>query len=84
MLNNTKFEIVNNQLTLVDSGEVIPDNEPGFILRGKDRRALSTIGCYQGVCALGDEWKQVQKVIESFREFRENNPELMANPLEVY
>jgi len=84
-MNNQAFVINNNQLQLIRTGERISDEEPVFILRARDRHALSTIRVYQStVRPRSEEWKMLQSIIEDFAKFSELYPLRMGNPSEVY
>jgi len=84
-MNNQAFVINNNQIQLIRTGERIPDEEPVFILRARDRQALSTIRVYQStVRPLSEQWKTLQAIIEDFRLFMESNTLQIGSPSEVY
>jgi len=84
-VNNGKFTIKDNQLVFIGSGEVIPEDEPVFILRACDRQASSILRVYQSKMRPTDPcWKGIQAVIEEFTRFRKNNPDKMKQPDEAY
>ncbi len=85
-MNNAVFEIVDNRLvSTTKAGETVPDDEPVFILRGRDLKALSTIRSYQSTFSpMNDSWKTTQKVLNDFSEFREQNPKKMTEPEDLY
>lgn len=73
------------QLAFQGSNEVIPEDEPIFILRGCDRQALSILRVYQAKMRPTDNcWKGLQAVIEEFTFFRYNNQSKMKQPSEAY
>jgi len=84
-MDNNVFAIYENQLQIKRTGELIPDEEPVFILRARDKQALSTIRVYQSTLRpAGEEWKIIQEVIEKFTLFAGLNRLRMGNPSEVY
>lgn len=84
-MNNGKFTIRDDQLTFMDTGGVIPEDEPVFILRGCDRQALSVLRVYQSkMRPTSKDWKGLQAVINAFSLFRASQPQLMKQPAEAY
>ena len=62
-------------------GEIpVPDNEPLFIFRAKDRKALSALVAYNMILDTLEQKESVTKSINDFRRFQEDNPELMGEP----
>lgn len=59
---------------------VIPDDEPIFIFRAKDKNALTMLEVYQRLCADKNHQDVIGKRIQDFKEFRDKNPELMKEP----
>ncbi len=73
------------QLAFQGTDEVIPEDEPVFILRASDRQASSILRVYQSKMRPSDNcWKGLQAVIEEFTHFRQDNPDKMKQPEEVY
>ena len=60
--------------------EPIPEDEPVFILRGKDFNALHAIIYYQSLCTDESQKNAIDNSIEAFKNFAANNPERMKNP----
>jgi len=84
-MNNRKFTIEDNKLKLIALKITIPEDEPVFILRARDNKALSTIRVHQSTFApTSEHWKVVQTVIDDFTAFRQGNSVLMGAPSEVY
>ena len=88
-MNNRIFFINQKELVLKrpdkSDYEVVPKNEPVFILRARDCKAMGTIRCYQALFAPSSEqWKVVQDVIDDFAKFRKESPELVGEPDECY
>lgn len=87
MLNNKVFETCPDVpgLVIKETGELIPCDEPVFILRACDSQAASTIRVYQSLMAPRSEnWKTTQSVLDDFTQFRKENPERMQSPEEAY
>lgn len=86
-MNNRVFFIHKGEDVLVSikTNEDVPEDEPVFILRARDRKAPSTIRVYQSTTRpASKEWKTLEAVLDDFRKFREENPGLMGDPSEVY
>ncbi len=84
-MNNTVFEIIENRLVSKTHDEAVPENEPIFVLRARDSKALGTIRCYQSLFTpTSRNWKIIQKILEDFSEFRQKFPEEMKKPEELY
>jgi hypothetical protein len=62
------------------SGEVIPDDEPVFILRARDRWAIDVLLHYQGLCQDREHRLAVERRIEEFDRFQDENAERMKEP----
>ena len=62
------------------SGELIPDDEPIFILRARDIHAILMLEGYATNIIERDHRIAVQGRIEDFREFAANHPERMKEP----
>jgi len=75
-----KYKIKNNQLVKRIGEKPIPDDEPVFVFRAKDRKALGALMSYNAVLDTLEQKEAVTKAINAFREFQENNPEKMAEP----
>ncbi len=79
-MNERKYKIKNNQIVKRDGEIAIPDDEPLFIFRAKDRKALIALCCYNMVLDNLDQKAAVTKSIEDFRDFQERNSEKMGEP----
>lgn len=78
-----KFSIRGWQIVNTVSGEAIPEDEPLFLLRGRDHLALVAIHAYQGACeAECNELHMagIQQVREKFCQFAAYHPERMKQP----
>jgi|ERR1017187_9350667 hypothetical protein len=75
----TEFEIIN-----IVSGESIPEDEPLFLLRGRDGLALGRLEQYRAACVEAGcnelHIAGVNQVLSKFRKFREEHPERMKQP----
>ena len=79
-MHERKYMIKNNQLVKRSNQVPIPDNEPLFILRAKDRKALAALTAYSMVVDSLDQKESIQKSVEDFRRFMAENPDLMGEP----
>lgn len=62
------------------SGEPIPDDEPVFIFRAKDRRALTALTAYYAAITNAEHARTVAARIDSFKAFAAGHPERMREP----
>lgn len=84
-MNNQKFEIKSDQIVFRSTGEAIPEDEPVFVLRARDKGALSILRVYQSTMRpVSDNFKGVQRVMDDFTVFREIHPDRMLPPDEAY
>ena len=58
----------------------IPDEEPLFIFRAQDRKALPALVAYNVILDNLDQKAEVMKSINDFRKFQEKFPERMKEP----
>ena len=58
----------------------IPDDEPLFILRAQDIKALPVLLAYLMIQNTLEMRTSVKESIEDFRRFAEKNPDRMKNP----
>lgn len=67
-----------------DSHKPIPDDEPLFLLRAKDIRALYALVGYKTACKIGgcdtSHLDGIDRAIAQFQKFRAFNPERIKNP----
>ena len=76
-----KYGIRDNRLFNRASGEFIPEDEPVFIFRARDRHAIYAIAQYKGHYLQDESHKEaVGNRIKDFRAFMEANPKRMKEP----
>ena len=84
-MDNQVFYIINDELCLARTGEPVPCDEPVFVLRARDKKALGTLRVHQAVFSpSSEEWRVMQNTIEDFTRFRDDYPNEMGKPTEVY
>ena len=62
------------------SGKPIPAEEPVFIFRARDRKALVALSAYAGAVSNTDHFWAVKRRMDDFRRFESKNPTLMKDP----
>jgi hypothetical protein len=81
---DTKFEIKDNRLVKKSNGEAIPDDEPTFILRGRDELAVPLLKVYHILCKIaGCTSYQIVKnnqTLSNFCKFAAEFPDRMKQP----
>lgn len=63
-----------------ETGSVIPDDEPVFILRARDKHAIDTLLFYLRQCEITEHCLVIEKRINDFLMFEENNQYRMREP----
>lgn len=79
-MHERKYEIRDNRLVKRSNQVPIPDDEPLFIFRAKDRKALAALTAYNMILDNLAQKKAVKRGIDDFRDFQEKNPDLMQEP----
>ena len=79
-MHERKYKIKDNQIVKRDTEVPIPDYEPLFIFRAKDRKALPALVAYNMIIDNLEQKEAVTKSIHDFREFQINFPNKMAEP----
>lgn len=79
-----KFHIENNQIVKTSNGDIIPEDEPLFLLRARDHLALQLLEFYN-ILSLNDSCtdyhlKGIQEALKQFKAFKEKFPERMKQP----
>lgn len=62
------------------SGDNIPANEPVFIFRARDKKAVPALHFYVGICNDREHVAAVQQRIDDFQAFAKQHPHLMKHP----
>lgn len=62
------------------SGEVIPEDEPIFIFRARDRKAVKALRAYADACGKIDQEDVVLSRVKQFEHFARDNPDRMKEP----
>ena len=79
-----KFELRDDQIVKKSNGEPIPDDEPVFILRARDRLALRLLCEYRAMSERDGcndyHFGILDKTIARFADFRVQHPERMKQP----
>ncbi len=75
-----KYDVRDGRIIRRHTGEPIPDDEPVFIFRAKDRRALTGLTAYYAAITNPDHARAVAARIESFKAFAAGHPERMREP----
>jgi hypothetical protein len=72
------------QIVNAASGEAIPEDEPKFLLRGRDTLSFLLLLRYYSLCeeegCTPHHMKGVSRASEEFAQFRRNNPGRMKQP----
>lgn len=58
----------------------IPNDEPVFVIRAKDKNAVSVLSYYKALCINQQHIDAIDKRIESFVAWASENPEKMKEP----
>jgi hypothetical protein len=76
-----KYDVdYHNRIMNRETCEPIPDDEPIFILRAKDKNAALAIAYYKKLCANEKHQEDVNRRLHDFVEFAHNHPERMSEP----
>jgi len=79
-----RWRFEGGKIIKVSNGQPIPDDEPVFILRGRDRLAIETLLYYRSA-AIGDGCTDylldsVSNMIKEFEKFAAEQPNKMKQP----
>ena len=81
---NDMFHIENERLVKTSNNQPIPDDEPVFIIRGRDKLALGIIGYYMGLSeTLGSpeqRIEQLNQVLVKFQKYTDTHSDKMKVP----
>lgn len=80
-MNDGKFRL---GLVKISNGEAVPEDEPVFILRARDRNAVDLLAVYRELCAQDKcndyQMTGIEGAIARFMDFAERHPEKMKQP----
>lgn len=79
-MNERKYRIKDGRLVKRSNEVPIPEDEPVFIFRAQDRKALSALVAYNVILDNLNQKAEVMKSINGFRGFQEKFPERMKEP----
>lgn len=80
MKQEPKYEFINGAIWNRATGEPIPEDEPVFVLRGRDVHAVATLIKYSEMVETQEHAKAVWLRIEQFKKFRQDHPDRMKEP----
>ena len=75
-----KFDAVRGRIVNRDTGVMIPEDEPVFIFRAKDKHLLKVLREYKKLCTNGNHKKTIQARINQVAAFQRENKELTGEP----
>ena len=75
-----KYGIRDGQIVNRSSGAPIPDDEPIFIFRAKDRLAVLILTAYFSAIEDSEHARAVAGRLEDFKRFAREHPERMKDP----
>jgi hypothetical protein len=80
-MNERKYKIVGNQLVNKATGKAIPENEPVFVFRAADKKALAAIIGYMTCLTLNSAHRKgVSASAIAFEDFARKHPDRMKDP----
>jgi hypothetical protein len=77
---NGKTHSITGYLINRTSGEAIPPDEPVFVLRARDKRAVAALAFYRDQCLDANHRDIVQRRIHHFEDFAAHHPDRMKEP----
>lgn len=80
LLRDRKFKIVDGRLVNRVSGVAIPEHEPVFIFRARDRHSLAVLRFYESIVLDPHHRSAIGESIHSFANFAMAHPEQMKEP----
>lgn len=80
MIHERKYRIKDGRLVKRSNEVPIPNDEPLFVFRAKDCKALAALVAYNMVLDNLEQKEAVMRSINDFREFQEKNPDKMGEP----
>ncbi len=79
-MHERKYMIKDNRLVKRSNQVPIPENEPLFIFRAKDLKALPVLVAYSMIVDSLDQKESIQRSVEDFRRFMAENPDKIGEP----
>ena len=79
-IHERKYKIMKDRLVKRIGELPIPEDEPLFIFRDKNRKALAALIAYNMILDNLEQKAAVTKTINDFRAFQEKYPERMGEP----
>jgi hypothetical protein len=76
----SKYDAVDGKIVNRSTGVAIPDDEPVFILRAKDRHSVEVLSYYQLLCQNANHKTAVASRVQQFQDFIENSREKVKEP----
>lgn len=75
-----KYGVKDGKIINRATGQVIPDDEPIFIMRAKDKNAALTLTFYKKLCNSAEHKETVNHRLHQFVDFALEHPERMKDP----
>jgi len=75
-----KYGIKDNKLCVMATGKPIPNDEPVFLFRAQDRKAVPYINGYGHDCENDQHQAVVMERVFEFKKFEYDHPERMKEP----
>ncbi len=79
-----KFHVEGDEIIKTTNGEALPDDEPLFLFRARDRLALRALWAFEEASQRDGcneyHMKGIWAAISKFTEFREKHPDRMKQP----
>lgn len=75
-----KYDVRGGSIINRATGEAIPDDEPIFIFRAKDRTAAHMLRLYVVECENAEHRQAILRRVWDFEQFARNHPDRMKEP----
>lgn len=79
-----KFHVEGDQIIKTTNGDVVPEDEPLFLVRARDYLAIPLLEHYRRMSEIDgcNEWhlERLEQRIRLFEEWRDMNPDKMKQP----
>lgn len=75
-----KYDIQDGRIVNAASGVPVPEDEPLFVLRGKDKNAALALAYYKKLCADANHQMAVNIRLHEFVDFAHEHPDRMKEP----